>query len=195
MTTTRTARGGVGKVLGVSPRALLTALTAALLLGGCAQTGASTAGGSTPTSGPTVPSTATATNPAVTPTIPLPPEPSMTGTPPPDQVDGSGCHRYLELTETTASTSYCVNLGGTVTLTLHGTADQRWQPVKLAGTALTEVTISGIPPIGPSITSLYKAVQNGTATLTSARPLCPPAKPGSAGCLGMLAFQVTIQVR
>src|SRR5262245_31279544 len=190
MTTTRTELGGVGKALGVRPRALLTILAAALLLGGCAQTGANTAGGSAPTSGPT--GTAPATSPAVTPTAP--PEPSNTGSQPPDQVDTSGCHRNLVLTET-ASRSYCVSLGGTVTLTLHGTADQRWAAVKLGGTALSEVPVSGIPPIGPSVTTLYRAVQVGSATLSSARPLCPPPSPGSAACLGMLAFQVTIRVR
>jgi len=192
MKATRTELDGVGKALGVRPRALLTILAAALLLGGCAQTGANTAGGSAPTSGPM--GTAPTTNPAVTPTAPLPPEPSNTGTQPPDQVDASGCHRNLELTET-ASPSYCVSLGGTVTLTLHGPADQRWSPVRLGGTALSEVPVSGVPPIGPSVTTLYRAVRAGTATLSSARPLCPPASPGSAGCLGMLAFQVTIRVR
>jgi hypothetical protein len=187
--TTRTGCRGVGKALGVGSFALLTA--ALLLLGGCAQPGAG-AGAANPTGGSTTPA---ATGPQVSPTIPLPPEPSI-GVPTqgPDQVDASGCHRNLVLTET-AVQSYCVNLGGTVTLTLHGMADQRWSPVKLGGTALTDVPVSGIPPIGPSITTLYKAVQTGTATLSSARPLCPPAKPGSAGCLGMQAFQVTIMVR
>jgi hypothetical protein len=188
--TTRTGLSGVGKALGVGSLALLTA--ALLLLAGCAQAGTGSGGGS-PANGSATSAPPTGAN--VTPTIPLPPEPSL-GIPTqgPDQVDASGCHRNLVLTET-AHATYCVNLGGTVTLTLNGTADQRWQPVKLGGTALTDVPMSGIPPIGPSITTLYKAVQTGTATLTSARPLCPPAKPGSASCLGMQAFQVTITVR
>src|SRR5262249_8660096 len=117
--TTRTAFGGVGKALGVGSLALLTA--ALLVLGGCAQAGTAQGSGSGPTNG-----SANSAAPTATPTIPLPPEPSL-GVPTqgPDQVDAAGCHRNLVLTETAHST-YCVNLGGTLTLTLNGTADQRW---------------------------------------------------------------------
>jgi hypothetical protein len=179
-------RSGVGRTLGVM------AVLLVAVLGGCARTG--TSAGTAGAAGPTGSTTASAgPTPVPSTTVPLPAEP-LPPTGKPDAVDGSGCHTNLRLSEVDSGKSYCVSQGGTVTVELHGLANQPWRPVQLSGDAL-ELSAGGGQSVGVTVTDTFRAVRAGSAELTSARSLCPPAKPGSVSCNGMIAFEVDIQVR
>jgi hypothetical protein len=97
------------------------------------------------------------------------------------------------LTEVDAGSTYCVRLGGTVTLVLHGAPDQLWRPVTLTGDALAARPAAEPPMAG--LSAAYSAVKAGQAQMSSTRPGCPPAKPGGVSCHSVQGFQVTVIVQ
>ncbi len=159
-------------------------------LGACAQPAGTVSAGGTSTAG--VP-TGSPTAAAPQSTLPLPSEPGQPGATP-DAVNAAGCHTNLQVSEGSAGKAYCVQVGGTVTVSLHGSTGQLWRPVVVTGDALEPVA-GGVPAIGATTTDTYRAARAGTTTLASSRPACPPAKPGNMACQAMETFTVTIQVR
>jgi hypothetical protein len=145
----------------------------ALALGACAQPGSPVGAGPS--------STPANSGPVGTPSP---------GAPPP----ATGCQANLIVTVTDNGATLCVNLGGTVTAELQGAPDQMWRPITLTGNALTASTGTA-PPIMGATTSRYTAAKAGSAGMSSTRPACPPAKPGSVSCNSLQYFHVTVIVR
>jgi hypothetical protein len=128
------------------------------------------------------------------PTTAVPPAPVSTlppGTPAPP---ASGCQANLTVTANDNGATLCVHLGGTVTAELQGAPDQMWRPITLTGDALTASSVAAPPVIGAT-TSRYTATNTGSAGMSSTRPACPPAKPGSVSCNSLQYFHVTVDVQ
>ena len=152
---------------------------AALLLAGCGTQSGGGAGGSgsvSPSGSPTASSSAPA---------PGSTAPSASGSP-------GGCTTRLELTAADRGRTVCVTKGGQIRLTLDGTRDRPWSPVKVTGGALN-ATNSGIVIQPGDAVAAYDAVAPGTARLTSTRPLCAK-HPGQKMCMGIQQWSVTVTV-
>ncbi|MGX4691951.1 hypothetical protein [Streptomyces sp. JNUCC 63] len=103
-----------------------------------------------------------------------------------------GCTDHAELTAADSGQTLCLRVGGQVRLTLDGTKDRPWRPVKSTGTAL-RATNAGIVILPGDAVAAFDAVTPGTARLTSTRPLCA-AGPGRTGCEGIQTWTVTVKV-
>jgi hypothetical protein len=117
--------------------------------------------------------------------------PSASG-PSPAPESAPGCADHAELTAADSGHTLCLRAGGQVRLTLDGTKDRPWTPVKATGTAL-RATNAGIVILPGDAVAAFDAVTPGTARLTSTRPLCP-AGPGRTGCEGTQEWTVTVKV-
>ncbi|MGW2762415.1 hypothetical protein [Streptomyces sp. NPDC001275] len=126
----------------------------------------------------------TPTRPTTAPASPSGPA-SPTGT-------ASGCTNRAELTAADSGRTLCLTVGGQVRLTLDGTKDRPWTPVRSSGTALRAAN-AGIVILPGDAVAAFDAVTPGTARLTSARPLCA-AGPGRIACQGIQQWTVTVRV-
>ncbi|MFF4789640.1 hypothetical protein ACFY2M_07680 [Streptomyces sp. NPDC001276] len=126
----------------------------------------------------------TPTRPTTAPASPSGPA-SPTGT-------ASGCTDRAELTAADSGRTLCLTVGGQVRLTLDGTKDRPWTPVRSSGTALRAAN-AGIVILPGDAVAAFDAVTPGTARLTSARPLCA-AGPGRIACQGIQQWTVTVRV-
>jgi hypothetical protein len=131
-----------------------------------------------------------ATSAPATGATPQPPARPAPGTPPP----ATGCQPNLTVTVSDNGGTVCVNLGGVVTAVLQGAPDQMWRPPALTGDALSPSSSAAAPVIGAT-SGRYNAVKAGSAGMSSTRPACPPAKPGSLSCNALQYFHVTVIVR
>ncbi|MEU6007791.1 hypothetical protein [Streptomyces sp. NPDC047453] len=126
----------------------------------------------------------TPTRPTTAPASPSGPA-SPTGTAP-------GCTDRAELTAADSGRTLCLTVGGQVRLTLDGTKDRPWAPVRSSGTALRAAN-AGIVILPGDAVAAFDAVTPGTARLTSARPLCATG-PGRIACQGIQQWTVTVRV-
>ena len=166
---------------------------AALLLAGCGANSGGGAGGSSgvsPSGSPTAsPSPSSSVPPSSSSSVP----PSAPGsTAPSASRPSGGCTTRLELTAADTGRTVCLTKGGQVRLTLDGTKDRPWSPVKVTGSAL-KATNAGIVIQPGDATAAYDAVAPGTARLTSTRPLCAK-QPGQNMCMGIQQWSVTVTV-
>lgn len=88
--------------------------------------------------------------------------------------------------------TYCLRTGGTLRLSLDGTATRPWTPVKADGGSL-EATNSGIVLRPGDASAAFRAVSAGTVHLTSSRPLCA-TQPHRMSCKGLQEWTVTVRV-
>ncbi|WP_037853299.1 hypothetical protein [Streptomyces sp. NRRL S-340] len=147
------------------------AAAAALLLAGCGtqQDGKGTGGpasATAPGSGGASPSTA------------RPPAP--------------GCTAHADLTAADSGRTLCLTVGGYLRLTLDGTKERPWTPVRATGTVLKGAD-AGIVILPGDALAAYTATAPGTARLTASRPLCATA-PGRVSCQGIQEWTVTVKV-
>ncbi|MFD4972743.1 hypothetical protein [Streptomyces sp. NPDC058424] len=103
-----------------------------------------------------------------------------------------GCTDRAELTAADSGRTLCLTVGGQVRLTLDGTEDRPWTPVRSSGTALRAAN-AGIVILPGDAVAAFDAVTPGTARLTSSRPLCA-AGPGRIACQGIRQWTVTVRV-
>ncbi|MEU8589793.1 hypothetical protein AB0C59_22785 [Streptomyces sp. NPDC048664] len=141
-------------------------VAAALLLAGCGSDKSSGTAGSDP---------ATPSRPAST----APSKPS-------------GCAPRLELSAKDKGHTVCLAEGGKIDLTLDGTKDRPWTPVKATGDAL-KATNAGIVLQPGDATAAFTAAGTGTVHLTATRPLCPKHK-GKVSCQGIEEWTATVTV-
>jgi hypothetical protein len=99
---------------------------------------------------------------------------------------------HAELTATDSGQTLCLRVGGQVRLTLDGTRERPWTPVRSTGTALRAAN-AGIVILPGDAVAAFDAVTPGTARLTSTRPLCATG-PGRTGCEGIQEWTVTVKV-
>ncbi|MFD8421131.1 hypothetical protein [Streptomyces sp. NPDC059466] len=145
-----------------NPRPVLALAALTLLLAGCGTQGGDDAGGSR-----TVSSSPTK-------------RPQGCGTAP------------AELGTADTGRTYCLSAGGTLRLSLDGTAARPWTPVKADGDGL-EATNSGIVLQPGDASAAFRAVSAGTVRLTSSRPLCA-TEPHRMSCKGLQEWTVTVRV-
>ncbi|MEU7056317.1 hypothetical protein [Streptomyces sp. NPDC046197] len=104
----------------------------------------------------------------------------------------AGCADRSELRVADSGHTVCLHVGGQVRLTLDGTKDRPWSPVKASGTVLRAGN-AGIVILPGDAVAAFDAVAPGTARLTSSRPLCP-TRPGQVACKGIQEWTVTVRV-
>ncbi|MEU0598010.1 hypothetical protein ABZ484_07095 [Streptomyces sp. NPDC006393] len=175
--------------------ATATAAAAALLAAGCGAQhdgrggGAPGSAASSPTGsagstgstggGPASPSAASPASPSATPSAPASKAPS-------------GCTGQAQLGAADSGRTVCLTVGGYLRLTLDGTKDRPWTPVKATGTALKGAD-PGIVILPGDALAAYTAAAPGTARLTSSRPLCATG-PHTISCKGIQEWTVTVRV-
>ncbi|MGV9250805.1 hypothetical protein [Streptomyces sp. NPDC003697] len=171
------------------------AAVAALLLTACGTEGGGPADG---TSSPT------AAHPASGPSSrPAPPSTSTsaTGTGRPSASPSAGtpsspaaCAERVELTAADSGRTLCLTPGGQLRLTLDGTRDRPWTPVRATGDDVLRAANAGIVVLPGDAVAAFDAVTPGTARLASSRPPCGTAADGTA-CEGPRQWTVTVEVR
>ncbi|MGW3635762.1 hypothetical protein ACWD7F_37560 [Streptomyces sp. NPDC005122] len=121
-------------------------------------------------------------------------DPGGGGTVPPSSTKHpQGCDTPpAELGTADAGRTYCLATGGELRLSLDGTADRPWTPVKADGNGL-EATNSGIVLRAGDASAAFRAVSAGTVRLTSSRPLCA-TEPHRVSCKGLQEWTVTVRV-
>ncbi|MFJ2303529.1 hypothetical protein [Streptomyces sp. NPDC087787] len=154
---------------------IVTAAAATLLLAGCGArhdgAGSGTDGApSRPTAGPASPPASASRRPGSAP----------------------ACTDRAELTAADSGRTLCLTVGGQVRLTLDGTEDRPWTPVRAGGTALRAAN-AGIVLLPGDAVAAFDAVTPGTSRLTSVRPLCA-AGHGRTACQGIRQWTVTVRV-
>ncbi|MFC4328447.1 hypothetical protein ACFPC0_11475 [Streptomyces andamanensis] len=185
---------------------LATAATAtALLLAGCGTSqdgkgGGGSPGTTAPASSPSSPAATAPTNPttptnptasasggSTAPSAPASPPVSASAPPPP------GCTGHADLTAADSGRTVCLTVGGYLRLTLDGTKDRPWAPVKVTGSSVLKGADAGIVILPGDALAAYTATAPGTARLTSSRPMCA-ASPGTVACQGIARWTVTVRV-
>lgn len=184
-------------------RTTVTAATAvsALFLTGCGSSdGAGTADGKsgTPTSAsPSPSSTSPSPSPSVTPptsptssTPPASPSPSTSTAP----VTPTGCTSTISLTAADNGHTVCLTKGGEIRVSLDGSKDRPWSPVKAKDTGVLKAVNAGFVVLPGDANAAYRATGTGTARLTSSRPLCA-STPNHVACKAIVEWGVTVTVR
>ncbi|MFJ7965055.1 hypothetical protein [Streptomyces sp. NPDC096324] len=156
----------------------------ALLLAGCGTQGGDDAG-----AGGTVSPSPTPTGGTVSPT-PTPTDGPASPSPTPS---GPGCAQATaQLGAADTGRTYCLAPGDTIRVLLDGTTKRPWKPVRSEGGALA-ATNGGIVLQPGDASAAYRAVSEGTVTLTSSRPMCP-SDPARMSCKGLQEWTVTVVV-
>ncbi|MCW7946528.1 hypothetical protein AAW14_32245 [Streptomyces hygroscopicus] len=163
------------------------AVAAALLLAGCGSQGGRAGSGSVSPSGPA--SGAPSGSPSAKPSEPSSVPPSGASSP---TSTGTGCAPRVQLTAGDTGRVVCLTTGGRISLTLDGTQDRPWTPVRATGSAL-KASNPGIAVQPGDAVAAFDAVTPGTVRLTSTRPLCAK-RPGQKSCLGIQAWTITVTV-
>ncbi|MGV9343869.1 hypothetical protein ACWDSD_03485 [Streptomyces spiralis] len=104
----------------------------------------------------------------------------------------SGCTGQAQLGAADSGRTVCITVGGYLRLTLDGTKDRPWAPVKATGTVLKGAD-PGIVIMPGDALAAYTATAPGTARLTSSRPLCATG-PHKISCMGIQEWTVTVRV-
>ncbi|MFJ8195382.1 hypothetical protein [Streptomyces sp. NPDC096152] len=174
------------------PRTTVTAAAAAaLLLTGCTTRD----GGGSPGSGAASPP---ASGPVSSPASPsASPPASASGSPSaptsgPSSPTTARCADRAELGAADSGRTLCLKTGGQVRLTLDGTRDRPWSPVRTTGGALRAAN-AGIVILPGDAVAAFDAVAPGTARLTSSRPACATGG-GGVSCKGVQEWTVTVKV-
>jgi hypothetical protein len=103
------------------------------------------------------------------------------------------CGNNVVVDESANGTNVCVAVGGELIVLLHYPAGSTWSAPQTAGPSLSAGT--GIPTPSNAVGWSFRALAAGTARITSSRPNCPPASPGTVTCDSILAFQLQVEVR
>jgi hypothetical protein len=103
------------------------------------------------------------------------------------------CGNHVVADESASGTTVCVAVGGDLIVLLHTVTGSSWSEPQTAGPSLSAGT--GIPTPSNAVGWQFEALAAGTARITSSRPNCPPASPGTVTCDSLLAFQLQVEVR
>jgi hypothetical protein len=108
---------------------------------------------------------------------------------------GSGCPKNLVVPSTDNARTFCVAVGGTVTITATPDQAQGWRPFDNTGTALTVAASTPAATGSAKILAAFTATAPGTSTVSSSHRNCPSAAPGSVSCHSIALWKVTITVK
>src|SRR5262249_54638353 len=106
---------------------------------------------------------------------------------------GTTCGNHVVADESASGTTVCVALRGELIVMLHTAGGSPWSGPQVVGSTLSAGT--GIPTPNNAIGWSFEALAAGTAQISSSRPDCPPASPGTVACHALLAFQLQVEVR
>src|SRR5262245_4692684 len=88
----------------------------------------------------------------------------------------AGCHRAASvITQADNGKTFCVRVGGTVAVLLHGSDARPWLPPLASGSALKPVPGGGASLVRGMTGARFGAVRPGQAVVTSVRPPCEVA--------------------
>jgi hypothetical protein len=108
---------------------------------------------------------------------------------------GSGCPKDLVVPSTDNTRTFCVAVGGTVTITATPDQAQGWLPFDSTGTALTAAASTPEATGSAKVLAAFTATSPGTSTISSSHRNCPSAAPGSVSCHSIALWKVTITVK
>ncbi len=108
---------------------------------------------------------------------------------------GSGCPKNLVVPSTDNSRTFCVAVGGTVTITATPDQAQGWLRFDSTGTALTMAASTPAATGSAKVLAAFTATGPGTSTVSSSHRNCPPASPGGVSCHSIALWTVTITVK
>jgi hypothetical protein len=108
---------------------------------------------------------------------------------------GSGCPKDLVVPSTDNSRTFCVAVGGTVTITATPDQAQGWLPFDNSGTALTPATSTPESTGSAKVLAAFTAASPGTSTISASHRNCPSPAPGSVSCNSIALWKVTITVK
>jgi len=108
---------------------------------------------------------------------------------------GSGCPKNLVVPSTDNARTFCVAVGGTVTITATPDQAQGWLPFDNTGTALTVAASTPAATGSAKVLAAFAATAPGTSTVSSSHRNCPSAAPGSVSCHSIALWKVTITVK
>ncbi|MER6629949.1 hypothetical protein ABT301_17195 [Streptomyces sp. NPDC000987] len=111
----------------------------------------------------------------------------------PTSTAAAGCADTTQLDAADSGRTVCLTVGGTVRISLDGTAGRPWKPVAVNGTGL-RATNSGFVLRPGDASAAFEAVSAGRSRLSSTRPLCA-ARTGQISCKGIQEWWVTVVVR
>ena len=101
----------------------------------------------------------------------------------------------VTVTEADGGRSITLKAGQRLEVYLRGTPQSLWTQPSADGSAL-QVATSGKLALQRGVTgAAFVAAQAGSASVTSTRPLCPDASPGTGACQGMQSFVLTVVVQ
>jgi hypothetical protein len=129
---------------------------------------------------------------ASAPPIVATPAPSGSGT---AGSGGSGCPKNLVLPSTDNSRTFCVAVGGTVTITATPDQAQGWLPFDNTGTALAPAASTPAASGSAKVLAAFTAASPGTSMVSSSHRNCPSAAPGGVSCHSIALWKVTITVK
>jgi len=133
-------------------------------------------------------------------TTPAPSGSGTTGAPsgsaPTGAPSGSpGCPKNLVVPSTDNARTFCVAIGGTVTITATPDQAQGWLRFDNTGTALTMAASTPAATGSAKVLAAFTATAPGTSTVSSSHRNCPSAAPGSVSCHSIALWTVTITVK
>jgi hypothetical protein len=104
----------------------------------------------------------------------------------------SGCSAHVVVGENANGTTVCAVLGSDLIVALPARGGGSWPRPEVTGGALEPGR--GIPTPDGTVGWSFRAVATGTAEISTARPNCPPASPGTLACHSMTAFNLKVVV-
>ncbi|MET7382475.1 hypothetical protein ABZT08_27305 [Streptomyces sp. NPDC005526] len=170
--------------------ATVAAAAAALILTGCTTRdggGSPGSGAASPPSGPVSSSASPSASPPASASGSPSAPPSGPASPP-----AARCAERAELGAADSGRTLCLKVGGQVRLTLDGTRERPWSPVRTTGGALRAAN-AGIVILPGDAVAAFDAVAPGTARLTSSRPACATGG-GGVSCKGVQEWTVIVRV-
>jgi hypothetical protein len=116
-------------------------------------------------------------------------------TPPSGGSGTTGCPKNLVVQSADNSRTFCVAVGGTVTITATPDQAQGWLPFDNSGSALTPAASTPSATGSAKVLAAFTAAAPGTSTVSSSHRSCPSPAPGSVSCHSISLWQVTITVK
>jgi hypothetical protein len=108
---------------------------------------------------------------------------------------GSGCPKNLVVPSIDNSRTFCVAVGGTVTITATPDQAQGWLPFDNTGTALAPAASTPAATGSAKVLAAFTAASPGTSTVSSSHRNCPSPAPGGVSCHSIALWKVTITVK
>jgi hypothetical protein len=103
------------------------------------------------------------------------------------------CPQTVSATEANSGQTLCVAQGGQVTLSLKTAAGKPWAPPE-PGTPGILTSGGAFSATAGTQVGTWKATKAGQTMLTSTRPNCPSAAPGTVSCHSVKSFTLTVKV-